>query len=317
MDVKRINDFVRNLDSAINITGITVYGVDDEGHSVKIDTEMLANPKPTFTEASTRTNLVGSGELTTTLWGKVKKWFSDLKSVAFSGNYNDLSNTPELKTVATTGVFSDLIDKDVSTGTVTFAEASSRSNIATGESQSTIFGKIKKFFSDLKAVAFSGSYNDLSSKPLSVENSKVKYILSDGTTKLTLIQESELKAVAFSGSYNDLSDKLQTATESSSGLMSAENFKKLNFIHINSGSVNDYLDNGYYYTLGGSSGSTDANNITGKPTSVGGGFLLQVMRFSNYVYQRFVHYNGNEFSRMVFLESNPPDFGVWKTLTNV
>ena len=121
----------------------------------------------------------------------------------------------------------------------------------------------------------------------------------------------------FSGSYNDLTDKLQNATASSAGLMSAENFKQLNFIHIDSGSINDYLNNGYYYTLGGSSGSTDAANISGKPTSVGGGFLLQVTRFSNYVYQRFVHYNGNEFSRMVFVESNPPVFGTWKTLTNL
>lgn len=47
------------------------------------------------------------------------------------------------------------------------------------------------------------SYNDLSDKPLSVESSKVKYTLSDGTTKLTLALESEL----FSGNYNDLTDK--------------------------------------------------------------------------------------------------------------
>ena len=47
----------------------------------------------------------------------------------------------------------------------TFSEASSRTNIASGESLSTLFGKIKKWFSDLKAVAFSGSYDDLSNKP--------------------------------------------------------------------------------------------------------------------------------------------------------
>ena len=47
----------------------------------------------------------------------------------------------------------------------TFSEASSRSNIASGDSLSTIFGKISKFFTDLKAVAFSGSYNDLTNKP--------------------------------------------------------------------------------------------------------------------------------------------------------
>ena len=46
-----------------------------------------------------------------------------------------------------------------------FTEASSRANIASGETLPTIFGKIKKFFTDLKTVAFSGSYNDLSNKP--------------------------------------------------------------------------------------------------------------------------------------------------------
>lgn len=188
MDVKRINDFVRNLDSAINITGITVYGVDDEGHSVKIDTEMLTNPKPTFTEASTRTNIVGSGESTTTLWGKVKKFFTDLKTVAFSGNYNDLNNTPEIKTVATTGVFSDLIDKNVSTGTVAFTEASSRTNIATGESQSTMWGKVKKWFTDLKAVAFSGSYNDLSDKLQNATTAAAGLLSSENFVKLSCLQ---------------------------------------------------------------------------------------------------------------------------------
>lgn len=49
--------------------------------------------------------------------------------------------------------------------TPTFTEASTRANIASGETLSTLFGKIKKFFSDLKTVAFTGSYNDLSNKP--------------------------------------------------------------------------------------------------------------------------------------------------------
>lgn len=49
--------------------------------------------------------------------------------------------------------------------TPTFLEESTRTNIASGDKLSLIFGKIKKFFSDLKAVAFSGSYNDLSDKP--------------------------------------------------------------------------------------------------------------------------------------------------------
>ena len=54
---------------------------------------------------------------------------------------------------------------DASNTTSTFTIASSRVNISTGERLSVIFGKIAKWFADLKAVAFSGSYSDLSDKP--------------------------------------------------------------------------------------------------------------------------------------------------------
>lgn len=54
---------------------------------------------------------------------------------------------------------------DISNKTVTFSEADARENLSTGESTATLFGKIKKFFSDLKTVAFTGSYADLSGKP--------------------------------------------------------------------------------------------------------------------------------------------------------
>lgn len=49
--------------------------------------------------------------------------------------------------------------------TPTFSQASSRTNIVSGENFSVILGKIMKYFADLKTVAFSGSYNDLSNKP--------------------------------------------------------------------------------------------------------------------------------------------------------
>lgn len=54
---------------------------------------------------------------------------------------------------------------DINNAQVTFAEAEERANIESQETMSTIFGKIKKWFTDLKTVAFSGSYNDLSNKP--------------------------------------------------------------------------------------------------------------------------------------------------------
>lgn len=69
----------------------------------------------------------------------------------------------------------DVIDEELgkrleSTGnasdmTTAFTQASTRTNLKTGEKISASFGKIMKWFADLKAVAFSGSYNDLSNKP--------------------------------------------------------------------------------------------------------------------------------------------------------
>ena len=44
---------------------------------------------PTFSEASTRANLSGSGENMATILGKIKKWFSDLKSHSFATLYDD------------------------------------------------------------------------------------------------------------------------------------------------------------------------------------------------------------------------------------
>lgn len=54
---------------------------------------------------------------------------------------------------------------DGSNVTATFTQASERANIVTGEKLTTIFGKIAKFFADLKPVAFTGKYSDLTGLP--------------------------------------------------------------------------------------------------------------------------------------------------------
>ena len=63
--------------------------------------------------------------------------------------------------------FGAKLDKagDGSAVTAAFAAAGARANIATGEKLSVLFGKIARYLSDLKAVAFSGSYGDLTGKP--------------------------------------------------------------------------------------------------------------------------------------------------------
>lgn len=57
---------------------------------------------------------------------------------------------------------------DASEVTVAFEQASSRTNITPGEKLKTTLSKIKKWFADLKTVAFTGSYNDLTNKPTSL-----------------------------------------------------------------------------------------------------------------------------------------------------
>lgn len=87
-----------------------------------------------------------------------------------------------------------IIDADISDATVEFTQATTRANIQSGEDGKTLFGKISKFFADLKPVAFSGKYLDLSGTPgvvsktangfvpqLPNETTTTKYLRQDGT----------------------------------------------------------------------------------------------------------------------------------------
>lgn len=74
---------------------ITALGIDDKVGK----TDDTATNKVTFTESAEREN-IASGDTHATLFGKIKKWFSDLKKVAFSGSYNDLSDTPTIPKIA-------------------------------------------------------------------------------------------------------------------------------------------------------------------------------------------------------------------------
>ncbi len=109
----------------------------------------------------------------------------ELKSEAFSGNYNDLTNKPVLAPVATTGNYNDLYDKP------------------------TLFSGD---YNDLtnKPTLFSGNYNDLTNKPdLSVYELKSEAFSGDYTdlTNKPDLSVYELKSEAFSGNYNDLTNK--------------------------------------------------------------------------------------------------------------
>lgn len=80
----------------------------------------------------------------------VSAWAKTSSKPAYTASEVGLGNVPNVST---------------NDQTPTFTQASSRANIASGEKLSALFGKIMKWFADLKTVAFSGSYSDLSNKP--------------------------------------------------------------------------------------------------------------------------------------------------------
>ena len=115
----------------------------------------------TYSDISTLSTLT-SGEKISVSFAKIKKAISDLIS-HITDTIKHITNDERTK-------WNNVTNKLDTTGnasnvTNTFSAASSRSNLTTGEKLSVSLGKIMKYFADLKAVAFSGSYNDLSNKP--------------------------------------------------------------------------------------------------------------------------------------------------------
>lgn len=100
----------------------------------------------------------------------------------FSGNYNDLTNTPTLSTVATTGNYNDLSSKPA------FATVATSGKYADLSSKPT-----------LAVVATSGDYADLSSRPV------LRPVATSGSYK-----DLDDKPSLFDGKWSSLTDKPTT-----------------------------------------------------------------------------------------------------------
>ena len=158
---------------------------------------------PTFTEAVSRTN-ISSGDTIATLFGKIKKWLSDLKTVAFTGRYTDLTDLPTIPT-KTSDLMNDsgFVDSNSLATVATSGSYADLSNKPTIPSKTSDLTNDSNFVdsSSLSTVATSGSYADLNNKPT------IPSKTSDLTNDSGFIDGSGLATVATSGSYNDLTDK--------------------------------------------------------------------------------------------------------------
>lgn len=111
----------------------------------------------------------------------------DLATVATSGSYSDLSNTPNLATVATSGSYNDLSNKPtipaVNNATLT----------------------IQKNGTNVETFTANSSTNKTANITVPVKTSDITNDGSDGTD--TYVESGDLATVATTGSYNDLSNK--------------------------------------------------------------------------------------------------------------
>lgn len=131
---------------------------------------------PTYSQNSSLSNIT-SGEKLSVSFGKIMKAIADLISHIGS------KSNPHSVTKSQVGL-DNVPNVATNDQQPTFAESGTRSNIVSGETLSTLFGKIKKFFTDLKTVAFTGSYTDLSNKPTSMQNPNSLTLTMNGSSSI-------------------------------------------------------------------------------------------------------------------------------------
>ena len=180
---------------------------------------------------------------------------------------------------------------DASNTKVTFTQSTSRVNLTSGDTLKTAFGKLSKWFVDLKAVAFSGSYNDLSNKPTTLKNPKSLTIQQnggnqteyDGSTELTV---NITKAGIGLGNVENKSSATIRSELTSSNVTTALGYTPINSSATNLTDQNldaykgtDYMGKMYY--------GAGSNSVTGKPSGVDN-FWMWVTRNGSGVFSQIL-----------------------------
>tara|TARA_Y100001973_G_scaffold105415_1_gene178471 strand:+ start:553 stop:3936 length:3384 start_codon:yes stop_codon:yes gene_type:complete len=179
-----------------------------------------------------------TNELYTQNTNITEKSLSVLATVATSGSYNDLSNTPSLATVATTGSYNDLSNTP---SLATVATSGSYNDLSNTPSLATV--ATSGSYNDLSntpslaTVATSGSYNDLSSKPtlgtsasLDAGTSATNVVQLDSNAKLPAVDGSQLTNLPAGGAtdLNGLTDVTISSVASGDTLV----YNGTNFLNV-------------------------------------------------------------------------------------
>lgn len=171
--------------------------------------------------------------------------------------------------------------------TPTFTEATVRNNISSGEKLSVIFGKIKKWFSDLKTVAFTGSYNDLSDTP-SIGNGTVTIKQNNdvkGTFTMNQTGNAEINLTDTDTHVTVDSALSSTSTNPVQNKIVNDALGKKAVVNVlTSENLNSILTVGFYSAAGGNTCSNKPSDVDAFGLEVikaAGGWYVQIMYASN------------------------------------
>ena len=104
--------------------------------------------------------------------------------------YLEITNKGTSRFVDVTGITNKLnLDGNGKEVIVTFATPSTRENVSTGEKLSIMFGKICRYFADLKSIAFTGKATDIS------EDATHRFMTDSERTKLSSVETGANKYV--------------------------------------------------------------------------------------------------------------------------
>lgn len=189
---------VANLEAMFQLTTATVQAGDtvkteDTGRMYYVVDEENLNNENGY-------QVYTAGSAASVPWSGVTDKPNEFNPAAHTHTTADINGLDTKLTEIDTALSKKIETGDVQNATVTFTTASERANVATGDTVKTAFGKIAKFFADLAAVAFSGSYNDLSDKP-----DATGILMTDGTTV-----EAAITALQASSLVCDETDKVTT-----------------------------------------------------------------------------------------------------------
>ena len=198
------------------------------------------NIAPAFTQAAARENLTTKEKIGIAL-GKISKWFADLKTVAFTGSYTDLSNQPQsLKnpsaltfTGAVTGSYDGSVAKSVAipsagNGTVTIKQAgASKGSFTMNQSGNTTI-------------------------ELTDSNTTYGAATTSAAGLMSAADKAKLNGIAAGAQVNP------TSLPANGGTSSYTNYVNANNIPANA-NLNSYTTPGFYYCPANATVATFAN----------------------------------------------------------